>query len=71
MRWIKFTEEKDRAVITVATRWVKAKAMDGTIQESLEGDTGLTAQLIMLCDSIKREVKRYEPRIYAVPKPIL
>jgi superfamily II DNA or RNA helicase len=71
MRWIKFTEEKDRAVIAAATRWVKAKAMDGTIQEALEGDTGLTAQLTMLCDSIKREVERCEPRIYAVPKPIL
>ncbi|TWU70380.1 hypothetical protein ED733_000066 [Metarhizium rileyi] len=71
MRWVKFTEEKDRAVIAAATRWVKAKAMDGSVQEALDGDTGLTAQLTMLCDGIKREVKRCEPRIYAVPKPIL
>lgn len=71
MRWIKFTEERDRAVIAAATRWIKAKAMDGTIQEALEGDNGLTAQLTVLCDSIKREVKRCEPRLYAVPKPIL
>lgn len=70
MRWIQFTEGKDRAVIAAATRWVKAKETDGSAREAKGGDAEHTAQLMMLCDSVNREVKRCEPRIYAVPKPI-
>ncbi|KAL7903691.1 hypothetical protein GGI35DRAFT_492713 [Trichoderma velutinum] len=70
MRWVQFTEGKDRAAIAAATRWIKAKATDRSAREAQEEDVEQTAQLMMLCDSVNREVKRCKPRIYAVPKPI-
>ncbi|KAL7940041.1 hypothetical protein V8C42DRAFT_349789 [Trichoderma barbatum] len=70
MRWIEFTEGKDRAAISAAARWANAKETDGSAQEAQGGDVEQTAQLAILCESVSREVKRCEPRIYAVPKPI-
>ncbi|KID81364.1 hypothetical protein MGU_11274 [Metarhizium guizhouense ARSEF 977] len=71
MRWVEFSEGKDRAVIFAATRWINAKAIDGLAEEALAEDVEQREELVMLCDSIKREVKRCSPRIHAVPKPIL
>lgn len=71
MRWVEFSEGKDRIVIFAATRWINAKATDGLAEEALEEDVEQREELVMLCDSIKREVKRCSPRIHAVPKPIL
>jgi superfamily II DNA or RNA helicase len=70
MRWAEFSDGKDRAVIAAATVWINAKAMDGSAQEAQEEDVDLREELVLLCDSIKREVKRCSPRIHAVPKPI-
>ncbi|PON20626.1 hypothetical protein TGAM01_v210500 [Trichoderma gamsii] len=70
MRWVEFTEGKDRAAIAAATRWVNAKAMNESAQEAQQEAAEQTTRLTMLCDSVKREIKRCEPRIYAVPKPI-
>lgn len=70
MRWVRFTEGKDRAVIAAATRWIRAKTIDGSAQEAQDRDIEQTAQLMSLCESVKREVRRCTPRIYAVPKPI-
>ena len=70
MRWAEFSDGKDRAVIAAATVWINAKAMDGSAQEAQEEDVERREELVMLCDSIKPEVKRCSPRIHAVPKPI-
>ena len=70
LRWVEFSEDKDRAVIAAATMWINAKAMDGSAQEAQEEDVELREELVILCESIKREVRRCSPRLHAVPKPI-
>jgi hypothetical protein len=71
MRWVKFTEGKDRAVIAATTEWIRAKAIDGSTRQGREEDADEKAQLVALCESVKRQVQRCLPRIYAVPSPIL
>lgn len=56
MQWVKFIEGRDYAVIAVATKWIKAKAIDGFIRQGEEDDADKTAQLIVLYKSVKRLV---------------
>lgn len=70
MRWVEFTRGNDCAAIAAATRWAKSKAIDRSAEEAQGQDAEQTVQLMMLCESVKREVRRCGPRIYAVPKPI-
>jgi superfamily II DNA or RNA helicase len=71
MRWVKFTEGKDRAVIAAATEWIKIKAIDSPTIQGQEEAADEKAQLVSLCEGVKRQIRRCLPRIYAVPSPIL
>ena len=70
MRWVEFSDGRDRAVISAATLWINAKTIDGLSQGAAEEDVEVREELVMLCNSIKREVKRCSPRLNDVPKPI-
>lgn len=38
MRWLEFSDGKGRAIISGATRWINAKAVDGSAEAALEED---------------------------------
>ena len=62
---------KDRAVIAAATEWIRAKTIEGSMRQKQEEDADEKAQLIALCESVKRQVRVCLPRVYAVPSPVL
>lgn len=71
MRWVKFTEGKDRAVMSAVAEWVNAKNSDRSTRQGQEADADAKVQLTVLCEGAKRQVQRRLPRLYAVPRPIL